>query len=195
MQTQQSSHFYVVSLGKFSLLYFCTQGLFLLYWLFRAWRSQELEQRRSLLPILRVLLAPFFILDLFSFIRKKQLDVGDAFEWQPQKLAWLYISFKALSFLSFFISVGAYLLFNLLDFFVSFYVFYKVQLILNRIAGDNFGSGNKSITFQNQIWMMFGAYLWVTSIVAVVRGPEPSVQTTESDGVPSQQGELIQPAR
>lgn len=170
MENPATQRMYVVSMGKFTLLYFCTAGMYLLYWFYLGWLAVEKHKGRKLFPVGRALFSVFFVHEFFGFVRERQLAAGDEYLWQPAKLAWLFIGVN-------FFYVAVYLmagtaqphwLLSLLTFLmvqlVQFYVFYKVQLVINRIEGDPFGGANRTITLQNQLWMIFGAIFWVNVI-------------------------------
>ena len=85
-------------------------------------------------------------------------------------MAWFYI-FTAILQLLFFLVISynewpqfTYFASSVVVLVLQFYVFYQVQLAVNRVAGDAFGERNKKMTLENQLWMAFGVYIWVSSI-------------------------------
>lgn len=167
MQQQlQEKPFYVVSLGKLTLMYFCTLGLYRFYWFFRGFSTMQAITGRSLFPVGRTLFYVLFSHELFNFVRGCQKAAKDDYFWQPNKLAWLVIGINVLQVVAMFTIANHqaswfwHFLLLLTVHFVQFAVLYKVQLIINRIAQDPFGDANSQITTQNRLWIILGAMLW-----------------------------------
>lgn len=171
MESPADQRLYVVSMSKFTILYFCTGGMYLIYWFFLGWKTVEKATDRRLFPIGRSLFAVFFVHEFFRFVRDRQKQRGDEYPWQPNKLAWFFIGVNFIYVMVYLTAEAAqpHWLLSLMTFLmvqvVQYYVFYKVQLIINRIEGDPFGQENRNITLQNQLWMIFGAMFWVNVVL------------------------------
>lgn len=170
MAIRSQASFPVVSMGKFTLLYFSTMGFYSLYWFYRNWAAAELITGRNLFKIGRTLFAMFFVHQLFALVKAEQKTDEQEYPWRPVYLAWFYIGAGALQFLLTLV-VEQYQLSSWLRLFVfcvsllaQFYVLYTVQLVINRVALDPFGEGNKKLNFQNHLWIAFGLYLWFNTI-------------------------------
>lgn len=167
MESPANQRLYVVSMSKFTILYFCTAGMYLIYWFYQGWKTVEQTTDRRLFPIGRSLFAVLFVHEFFRFVRDRQKQRGDEYPWQPNKLAWFFIGANFIYVMVYLTADAAqpHWFLSLLTFImvqvVQFYVFYKVQLIINRIEGDPFGQENRKLTLQNQMWMIFGAMFWV----------------------------------
>lgn len=196
MQPAQGKQFYVVSLGKLALLYFCTLGLYRFYWFFKGFAAMEGMTGRRMFPIGRTLFYVLFTHELFGFIRACQRRSGDEYPWQPNKLAWLVVGvnllqvFGMLSIAGYQASWFLHLLMLVTVHFVQFAALYKVQLIVNRIERDPFGDVNSRVTLQNRLWIVFGAMLWAQTIYgyylqATGQWPPPAPASAPQEAPPS----------
>lgn len=197
MENPADKRLYVVSMRKFTILYFCTAGMYLIYWFYLGWKTVERATDRRLFPIGRSLFAVLFVHGYFRFIRERQKQCGDEYPWHPNRLAWLFIGANFIYVMVYLTADAAqpHWLLSLLTFImvqlVQFYVFYQVQLIVNRIEGDPFGLENSKLTLQNQMWMIFGAMFWVnviqvTYLQATGRWPPPVPVQTPAAPKPGQ---------
>lgn len=170
MQPNQQNPLYLVSMGKFTLMFFCTLGYYKYYWFFRNWKAIELELGRPLFPAIRSIASPFFISSLLRHIGSRQQAKQVEYQWQPEFLSWFYIITLALEFvlqMQIIFNEGSFLLLQsigVLSMFLNYYVLYKVQLVCNRVEDDPFGKANSQLTFPNKLWLVFGAYLWIKTI-------------------------------
>lgn len=170
MQNNSSPTFPVVSMGKFTLLYFGTMGFYSLYWFYRNWNAAEAITGRNLFKIGRTLFAMFFVHQLFALVQTQQKTQAQQHAWQPFKLAWVYIGAGAIQFFLTLV-VEQYGLSPWLRLFVfcaalvvQYYVLYTAQLVMNRVALDPYGNANSKLNIHNHLWIAFGFYLWFNTI-------------------------------
>lgn len=159
----------VVSMSKFSILYFATMGWYALFWFYQCWSAVRDARQKRMFPILRSLFAVFFVHELFRYLRSKE-DPNNLYPWNPNKNAWLFIIVGflgvALTFAATEVGLGAiaHLMIFVVLLFAQFYVLYRVQLVINRINNDPFGKTNVKLTFENNLWIAFGFYLWFSNV-------------------------------
>lgn len=169
MQTPSSKNFPVVSMGKFTLLYFATAGMYTLYWFYACWRGEERRTGRKLFPVVRALFSVFFVHTLFNIIYKENQKTGNEYRWNPARVAWVFVAAYAgeAVFLIFseqlMVSRFVYMLISIVGLFVQYYALYTVQLVINRVGQDPYGRDNEKLTVQNNLWIAFGVFLWVDS--------------------------------
>lgn len=170
MQNSPSPSFPVVSMGKFTLLYFCTMGFYSLYWFYRNWAAVEAITGRSVFKLGRTVFAMFYVHQLFSLVKSEQKTEEQQHYWRPIYLAWFYIGAGAAQYLltllvdQFGLSSWFRLLIFCMALLLHFYVLYTVQLVMNRVSGDPFGVTNSRLTIQNLLWITFGFYLWFSTL-------------------------------
>jgi len=170
MRKKQNQVFPVVSMGKFTVLYFTTLGLYRFYWFYQCWEGIDKVKptRESLIG--RMIVAAFFPHSLFRAISKIESERGEPYHWNPSKLAWIYIYAWVIGgVLSVFppeLQPGAILglLIHLIVLSARFYSLYQVQLVMNRSEGDAFGRSNQVLSLHNNLWIAFGLFLWVGKI-------------------------------
>lgn len=189
MTESTAPKYYVVSMGKFSALYFGTMGLYALYWFYRGFKVMEQSRGRATFPVLRAILAIFFVHGLFRFLYQAQREKGDDYPWNPVQLAWLFVAIGVMHLFLLMLfdaqQAGCILrIFASLSLLmVQFYILYKVQLVVNRLAGDSFGKENTRMDFSNQLWMAFGIFLWINTLFTCyldLTGQLPAQQSPES---------------
>ncbi len=180
--------FPVVSLGKFTLLFCATVGLYHVYWLYRNWMSFEQSTGRKVFRLGRTLFAVFFVHELFAEIARQNQLSPRPLEWKSAQKAWVFIGADILALFLFIIGEQFQLRGPTYGFFsiviarlIYFYALYSAQLVINRSADDPFGKSNQKITMGNQIAIICGLYLWINSFYVVyldVTGqlPEPEIE-------------------
>lgn len=181
--------FYVVSMGKFTLLFFCTMGLYGGAWFFMHWLAQlkasevqvppERELAATLTRIsaalLRSIFAIFFVHNLFARLRAKEQAADMHYPWQPAFLATFFIALQVVSAIVSFTqsqpkqTAGA-VAFSLATLVLEYYILYKVQLVANRVEGDPFGRSNSAISFVNAGFLGAGLMLWIAMIRQMLSG-------------------------
>lgn len=192
MSLNTSNQFQVVSMQKFTLLFFSTLGLYCLYWLYRNWMTYEQETGRKVFRLGRTLFAVFFIHQLFAHIDQNNRKTDSPFRWSPDAKAWIFIGAGILELIMAYIAnwnqwQGPFfsLVSLLITRLVYFYSLYTAQLVINRSAGDPYGSSNQKLSSGNQVAIIAGLYLWFNLLYGVYleftgQLPEPSVQLPEA---------------
>lgn len=170
METGQKNRFYVVSMRKFTLLMLGTGGMYAVYWFFKMFTTMGARTNRELLPIVRCLLPFLFVFGLYSFIYKEEQKRENPKHWNPDNLAWVIIFCWVVEMLllGFRDSIAPLVFFAIdkLVLVVQFYSMYQVQLSVNRIEGDPFGRENEKINTTNVLWIAFGLFYLVNSLLS-----------------------------
>ena len=201
MNTNQNAPFYVVSMGKFTLLFFSTLGMYGIYWFYLLFRSMEEKTARNLFPMGRAMFAIFFVVDLFQFVyQEEEKNAPDTLKhWRPRRLAWIFIGVGIYQLLMQLVmlelGLGAFwrVFFIMSSLMGQFYVLYQVQLALNRIAADPYGSKNAKVTLPNMFAVVFGLYFWLNifhTAYLIHTGKIPSGEGQEPTPPPT----IIQPS-
>lgn len=163
-----SQDYYVVSMSKFTLLFFATGGLYTTYWFYKNWYARELARGgpkggvTTFYSILVALFSPPFIHALFMGVSYQERQKGLSYQWNPVALAWGAIAVFFLSIVLQFRNMEQAELdwFGVLASYplqlALFYVLYKVQLVVNRLYGDPFGKVNSKLSEGNLFLIVFG---------------------------------------
>ena len=61
--------FYVVSVKKFTILFFFTIGMYVLYWFYGNWKRYKAYSGKNIWPVPRAIFAIFFTHSLFSEVQ------------------------------------------------------------------------------------------------------------------------------
>jgi hypothetical protein len=167
MQAQDSREFYLVSMGKFTLLYFATMGMYSLIWFYLHWEAQNRRPNaKPVWPAPRALFAVFFIDNLCARLANLQRETGNTYPWNPKALALGFIVLQ-LVHLSISIAIKEGYLSSVWAYSVPFlmvaeyYFLYKFQLVANRTLGDPFGKANSQFTPVNALFIGFGVVMWL----------------------------------
>jgi hypothetical protein len=185
MQNHSPVPFPVVSMGKFSILFWATMGLYALYWFYLCWAAMESIQQRQFFKPGRSLFAVFFVHSLFGKIHAIETQQTDACKWNHKHLTWVFIAAYVIHILVFWwieVEQPAHWLRLLASFpilLAQYYCLYQVQLAINRINNDPFGRTNHQFSAANQIWIVVGCYLWISVVISVVT-PVTNNQTTQA---------------
>ncbi|UTN87968.1 DUF4234 domain-containing protein [Pseudomonas aeruginosa] len=54
------AHFFVTSLGKMSVLFLVTLGLYGVYWMYKHWKAQQPQMEQRISPVWRAIFGIFF---------------------------------------------------------------------------------------------------------------------------------------
>lgn len=199
MTDASKESFYVVSMGKFSALFFCTSGAYGVYWFYRMFCSMEAKTERNLFPLGRALFSIFFVHGAFNFVRSAELGTQHTRPWQPNQLAWVFIGAAVFRLVLGVLGLE-YQLGQLFDFavvivalLVQFYVLYQVQLAVNRIASDPFGRSNARMDGRNKIWLAVGAYIWASYFFNAYHHQTKPPPTASENGAPAKANEPAPP--
>lgn len=155
------SELYVVSVTKFVVLYLLTGGGYIVYWSYRNWATYKERVGADILPLVRAVLWPFFILDLFDKIQNGLELAGRQCRWHPEPRALLIMLMVMIStlFAMFFDSpddAGVVFIANALLITVSVFLFVGAQRAINLLAADGLGCSNCSFSVSNVVWALIG---------------------------------------
>ena len=155
------SELYVVSVTKFVVLYLLTGGGYIVYWSYRNWATYKERVGADILPLVRAVLWPFFILDLFDKIQNGLELAGRQCRWHPEPRALLIMLMVMIStlFAMFFDSpddAGVVFIANALLITVSVFLFVGAQRAFNLLAADSLGCSNCSFSVSNVVWALIG---------------------------------------
>lgn len=155
------SELYVVSVTKFVVLYLLTGGGYIVYWSYRNWATYKERVGADILPLVRAVLWPFFILDLFDKIQNGLELAGWQCRWHPEPRALLIMLMVMIStlFAMFFDSpddAGVVFIANALLITVSVFLFVGAQRAINLLAADSLGCSNCSFSVSNVVWALIG---------------------------------------
>lgn len=204
---ESKTEFPVVSLPKFTLLFFATAGLYYLFWFYNCWRAYERETNRKVFCVGRTLFAVFFVHELFAQIEARNQQTAKPYKWSRVNKAWIFIFGGIFQFFIYGLTDAnmwpKYTLTLIVSFIatcIQYYALYTVQLVINRNAGDPFGVTNARFTLGSRVAILFGLYCWFNICYVVYleqtdQLPEPPVaeQTLPSDStVNNPKGDLVQ---
>ena len=75
---------YAVPVSRFMLLYLLTCGGYLFYWSYRHWASYKAATGVNIMPVMRGLLWPFYLLSLFELVQRGLDKAGHIHGWYPE---------------------------------------------------------------------------------------------------------------
>lgn len=167
---------YVVSVTKFVLLYLLTGGGYIFYWSYRNWACFKGIGGAPIMPLMRGLFWPFFILELFDNIQRS-LDIrGRGYFWYCEARGLLImlvvmicillsLFFDRPSDTVFVLVVDAVLMAG------SLFLFIGAQRAINILADDPQGLGNHGFSSGDVLWTFLGGMCMalVVYIVFAVR--------------------------
>ncbi len=178
MQSEQlKNEYYVVSVKKFTILFFATMGAYLFYWFYKNWKEYKTYHGNNIWPIPRAIFAIFFIHNLFARVEQTLAAKEKSFDWKPSLLATAYVLVLAASILiSIFINitVGAAFpflstLISLLVMVINYFLFVPPQKAINLSQEDPAGRNNDKLTPINYLWIAIGIiFIWATTLLSMV---------------------------
>ena len=156
------SELYVVSVTKFVVLYLLTGGGYIVYWSYRNWATYKERVGADIFPLVRAVLWPFFILELFDKIQNGLDLAGKPCRWHPEPRALLIMLMVMIStlFAMFFDDpqdAGVVFIANAVLITVSVFLFVGSQRAINLLANDRLGGSNCNFNVGNVFWALAGA--------------------------------------
>jgi hypothetical protein len=160
-----TNQFYIVSIKKFTVLFFSTFGLYSLYWFYKNWKEYKTHSGKSLWPIPRAIFNIFFTHSLFSEIDKALRNNNKTFNWSPNGLASIYVILALTSHILDKMSmreVGSPYtdVFSVLILPLMYLSLIKSQKAINLSQNDPEGASNAVFTAGNYVWIIFGLIFW-----------------------------------
>ena len=165
-----SDEFYVVSRKKFIVLYFCTLGIYSIYWFYKNWKLQKICLDESYWPVMRGIFNIFFTHDLLRKIDKKLKNPNKKHYWDHDGLSTQIVVITILSNIlgrmsmkyigSPYTDIGSLVLTG-----ITGYLLLKVQMAANLACDDPSGESNNKFSGLNIFWIVIGSILTILSIV------------------------------
>ncbi len=166
------TQYFTVSQYKFVIMYFMTLGLYSVYWFYKNWKFQQPLMEKNIWPVWRSIFSIFFTHSLFQRVRisaeKKNINTGYSYSFMATMFVTLMVvgnvlsnfersgTFGSISIVSMFILLG------------GLYPLYVVQETINNINGDPHGVFNNDITLINYVFIVAGAVLWFSIVLAAL---------------------------
>ena len=171
--SEASTEFYVVSTGKFLLLYFFTVGIYQLYWFYRQWAQYRRHHGKALWPIPRAIFSVFFTHSLTRAIHDAQHKAGVRFAWSPSLLATIFVILQIASNVLDRMSwreIGSPLTdwLSLATLIPLAHVLYAIQKAANAACADPDGAGNRYLSGANWAWILLGVLCWLLILIVLV---------------------------
>lgn len=168
-----ADEFYVVGLKKFYQLYFCTLGLYLVFWFYENWRLYRARHGLQIFPALRAVFPIFFTHALFMSIDRSLIKKGYDFHWSASGLATFFVGLSVLDAVLRFaayheVMIGLMTIGYLLIMLIVAVVIARAQRAINILHEDELGESNQRLTFINVGWCMLGGYLWLSVLVGLL---------------------------
>lgn len=167
MSVESRTEFPVVSMSKFTVLFFATAGLYAFFWFYMAWRAYQRETQRGVFCAGRTVFAVFFVHELFAQIERKNQQQEQPYLWSPAAKAWTFIFGGIFQFIVYGLTdpnagpqFTLTLVVSIVSTAIQYYAMYSAQLVINRNAGDPYGTSNKRLNIGNRIFLIFGLYFW-----------------------------------
>ncbi|MCG8668109.1 MAG: hypothetical protein MI867_01750 [Pseudomonadales bacterium] len=171
--TEEDKTFYVVSIQKFTLLFFATMGLYSVYWFYKNWALYKIAYSADVWPIPRGIFSIFFAHRLYGAIDAELKTREIQYQWNPDMLATGYVIITIFSHVmdrlaeaGRFMPMAEYLSFLMIP--VVYWLLYKVQLAINVVEGDVKGQYNNRYTGLNIFWIGLGLFLWSGIVLMVL---------------------------
>lgn len=148
--------------NQFILLCVLTLGLYAVWWMYKTWRFFDEREEQNLLPVLRAILAIFFLPGLLNRILGFAQERGYEESYSPILIYLGYIVLNLTGYLPdpyFFIALTAYLL--LLPPYRAFYSGLRLDTGFHLQLQE---------TFNNRQWLLvaFGAFMWLFIIAGML---------------------------
>jgi hypothetical protein len=88
--SSQNAPLYVVSLGKLTLLFVATLGVYQIYWFYKHWQQHKAATGENIMPFWRAVFSVFFVHKLFAAISARSSG-PEATSWSHAKLANVFV--------------------------------------------------------------------------------------------------------
>lgn len=165
--------YYVVSIRKFTLLFFATLGAYVIYWFYRNWRAHREVSGEKIWPVARGIFSIFFAHSLFEKVNAKLTERNISFNWSPRTFATWYVVVAVLSNVLDRASskgLGSPVtdVLGILVLPAMYYTLLVPQRAVNAAEGDPLGEGNARLSGANIAWIVFGALIWMAVAVGLV---------------------------
>ncbi|EPJ8784500.1 DUF4234 domain-containing protein [Pseudomonas aeruginosa] len=163
------AHFFVTSLGKMSVLFLVTLGLYGVYWMYKHWKAQQPQMERRISPVWRAIFGIFFFHALARRIHRALPEERQAL-WSPSEDAtWAVVLTVAANLISHLTDVvpalEPYSLPSLLLLLTPLIPMRNIQRQANLASGDPQGTGNSGYSGYNLLFIVLGALYWLLILI------------------------------
>lgn len=170
---QAGLQFYVVSIEKFTVLFFATLGLYSIYWFYRNWHLYKTANNLKMWPVARAIFNIFFVHKLFSNVKDVLEGKNTPFAWSPNALATGYIILSILSNVMDRLAtegVGSPIsdILSLLFLPAVYFTLRQPQQAINLSQDDPQGAGNSQLTPANIAWIIAGLVIWGFAVLGLL---------------------------
>lgn len=172
MLSAQGASLYVVSLGKLTVLYVATLGVYQIYWFYKHWQQLKAATGENIKPFWRAVFSIFFVHKLFAAIAARSSS-PEATSWSHAKLANIFV---VLTIVSVVLSrlAGASDEFGVLDFIgviiglLTVIPLRTAQHIANVASDDPDGTRNSHYGTGAIVALVFGGLGWLMIAAGVL---------------------------
>lgn len=167
------NQYYVVSINKFTILFFATAGVYSIYWFYKNWKEHKTYHGTSIWPVARGIFSIFFAHSLFGEVRKTLTATVKQFDWNPSVLATAYVVLsiiaEGLNRMSMKEVGSPYTdVLSILILPLIYFTLVNPQKAINLSQGDPEGSSNSTFTGANYAWIALGAVYWVLLLMILL---------------------------
>lgn len=164
---------YVVSSGKFWVLFLATCGLYQFYWFYRHWRAIRHATGENLWALPRTIFCIFFTHSLFTRFTGTAIIRQIATSRSLQSWATLYVILVVLERICSRASIkeigSPYTdMVALAILPLAGWCLVKAQQVANAACGNPDGSANSRITAANVAWIIVGALVWLLVMIGLL---------------------------
>jgi hypothetical protein len=175
--------FYVVSLTKLTVLFFCTLGTYQIFWAYKNWSNYKDRCRyidspdRNIWPIPRAIFSLFFVHSLFHKVEDFAEEKSRPLTWSIDTNATLLVFLLLASAICDRMSrgnVGSPVtdIASVLLLFPLYFCYRHAQIRINAACGDPQGQGNSKFTVANWIWIVCGTIVCLLALAGLIL-PDP----------------------
>lgn len=170
-EATRARSFFVTSLGKMTVLYVLTLGLYNLYWMYRHWSIQQPQMPEKIYPALRSIFFIFFIHSLARRVRAALSETSRRAWSGGEDATWAVVLLIASNVLDRFSShipvLSQYSLPLLLLGLAPLIPLANIQRRANEAAGDPLGESNAKMTRYNVPFLIAGGLLWCLILIGI----------------------------
>jgi hypothetical protein len=174
VETDESSNkFYIVSINKFTILFFATFGLYNVYWFYKNWLEYKKYTNTKSWPVMRGIFNIFFTHSLFSEVQKSLEESNKSFNWNPANLASVYVILSIVGHLldkmaSNEVGSPQTDILSVLFLPLIYFTLVKPQKAINLSQNDPDGSSNSNLTAGNYFWIVLGVIFWILVLFGLI---------------------------
>ncbi len=169
---EKRDSYYVVSLKKFTVLFFSTLSVYSVYWFYKNWRLIKVRQGRSIWPVPRAIFDIFFTHSLFKEVEG---DLKDKYneDWEGGTIATVYVVSAIASNVVDKLSeksIGSPYsdVISIAILYPLWWALYSAQQKINLICGDPEGDSNSDFSAVNIIFIILGILLWAVIVLGLL---------------------------